>query len=118
CKPRFCQNRRIVAKLRVHEVAKQLGITSREALTKLEEIGEFVSSASSTIEPPVVKRLKAEFADAAPAEKPKPAAKKPKSQAKKPAAPKAEKRAAAEQETKPAAPKPGPKAPTPQEVAS
>jgi len=107
-----------VAKLRVHEVAKQLGITSREALTKLEEIGEFVSSASSTIEPPVVKRLKAEFADAAPAEKPKPAAKKPKSQAKKPAAPKAEKPAAAEQETKPAAPKPGPKAPTPQEVAS
>ena len=107
-----------MAKLRVHEVAKQLGITSREALTKLEEIGEFVSSASSTIEPPVVKRLKAEFADAAPAEKPKPAAKKPKSQAKKPAAPKAEKRAAAEQETKPAAPKPGPKAPTPQEVAS
>ena len=107
-----------MAKLRVHEVAKQLGITSREALTKLEEIGEFVSSASSTIEPPVVKRLKAEFADAAPAEKPKPAAKKPKSQAKKPAAPKAEKPAAAEQETKPAAPKPGPKAPTPQEVAS
>src|SRR5690625_500544 len=104
--------------MRVHSVAKQLGITSREALSKLEEIGEFVSSASSTIEPPVVKRLKAEFADAAPAEKPKPAAKKPKSQAKKPAAPKAEKPAAAEQETKPAAPKPGPKAPTPQEVAS
>ena len=106
-----------MAKLRVHEVAKQLGITSREALTKLEEIGEFVSSASSTIEPPVVKRLKAEFADAAPAEKPKPAAKKPKPQAKKPAAPPAEKPAAA-QETKPAAPKPGPQAPTPQDIAA
>ena len=62
-----------MAKLRVHEVAKQLGITSREALNKLEEMGEFVSSASSTIEPPVVKRLKSEFAEAAPAEKPKPA---------------------------------------------
>src|SRR5699024_12705697 len=59
--------------------------SAREALTKLEEIGEFVSSASSTIEPPVVKRLRAEFAGAAPAEKTKPAAK---SQAKKPAAPK------------------------------
>lgn len=103
-----------MAKLRVHEVAKQLGITSREALSKLEEIGEFVSSASSTIEPPVVKRLKAEFADAAPAEKPKPAAKAaqkpaPKPQPKKPAAPKAEAPAAPEPETKPAAPKPAPK---------
>lgn len=106
-----------MAKLRVHEVAKQLGITSREALNKLEEIGEFVSSASSTIEPPVVKRLKAEFADAAPAEKPKPAAKKPapKPQAKKPAAPKAEEPAAPAKESKPAAPKPGPQAPTPKE---
>ncbi|MDN6638750.1 MAG: translation initiation factor IF-2 N-terminal domain-containing protein, partial [Yaniella sp.] len=64
-----------MAKLRVHEVAKQLGIPSREALSKLEEIGEFVSSASSTIEPPVVKRLRAEFENAAPEEKPKPAAK-------------------------------------------
>ncbi len=87
-----------MAKLRVHEVAKQLGITSREALNKLEEIGEFVSSASSTIEPPVVKRLKAEYADAAPAEKPKPAAKTapkpaPKPQAKKPAAPESEPKA-------------------------
>ncbi|HIW46969.1 MAG TPA: translation initiation factor IF-2 [Candidatus Yaniella excrementigallinarum] len=116
-----------MAKLRVHEVAKQLGITSREALTKLEEIGEFVSSASSTIEPPVVKRLRAEFAGAAPAEKTKPAAK---SQAKKPAAPKkpaepkaaepkaAETEASAEQ-AKPAAPKPGPKAaPKPTEPAA
>ena len=112
-----------MAKLRVHEVAKQLGITSREALNKLEEIGEFVSSASSTIEPPVVKRLKAEFADAAPADKPKPAAKKaaPKPQPKKPAAPKPAQPEAPAKETKPAAPKPAPKAPepkapTPQEV--
>ncbi|HEY4534554.1 MAG TPA: translation initiation factor IF-2 [Enteractinococcus sp.] len=99
-----------MAKLRVHEVAKQLGITSREALNKLEEMGEFVSSASSTIEPPVVKRLKSAFADAAPAEKPKPAAKPaqkpaPKPQAAKPAAPKAEKPAPAPEAPQPAAPK-------------
>src|SRR5690625_7059303 len=96
--------------MRVHSVAKQLGITSREALSKLEEIGEFVSSASSTIEPPVVKRLKSAFADAAPAEKPKPAAKPaqkpaPKPQAAKPAAPKAEKPAPAPEAPQPAAPK-------------
>lgn len=110
-----------MAKLRVHEVAKQLGITSREALTKLEEIGEFVSSASSTIEPPVVKRLRAEFEDAAPAEKPKPApkpqAKKPatKPQEKKPAAAKAEEAKAETKESQPAeAEKPKPAAPKPQ----
>ncbi|HJF15576.1 MAG TPA: translation initiation factor IF-2 [Enteractinococcus helveticum] len=102
-----------MAKLRVHEVAKQLGITSREALNKLEEMGEFVSSASSTIEPPVVKRLKSEFAEAAPAEKPKPAAKKPapKPQAKKPAAPVAEKTEPKAEQPEPAAkPEPAPKA--------
>ena len=114
-----------MAKLRVHEVAKQLGITSREALTKLEEIGEFVSSASSTIEPPVVKRLRAEFADAAPAEKTKPAAKpqakKPATSAapKKPAEPKAAETESSTEQAKPAAPKPGPKAaPKPAEPAA
>lgn len=78
-----------MAKLRVHEVAKQLGITSKEALAKLEDMGEFVSSASSTIEPPVVKRLKAEFKDDASSEdKPKPAQKPaPKKPAAKPSAP-------------------------------
>ncbi|WGH91663.1 translation initiation factor IF-2 [Auritidibacter ignavus] len=78
-----------MAKLRVHEVAKQLGITSKEALAKLEDMGEFVSSASSTIEPPVVKRLKAEFKDdASSEEKPKPAQKPaPKKPAAKPSAP-------------------------------
>ena len=105
-----------MAKLRVHEVAKQLGITSREALNKLEEMGEFVSSASSTIEPPVVKRLRAQFPDDVAAEKSKPAPKaaekKPaaKPQAKKPAAPKSEASATPAGDDKPAAPKPGPKA--------
>ena len=45
-------------KLRVHELAKQLGVTSKELRAKLEEHGEFVKSASSTVEPPVVKKMK------------------------------------------------------------
>ena len=55
-----------MAKVRVHELAKELGITSKEALSTLKDLGEFVSSASSTIEPPVVKKLRAAYADAAP----------------------------------------------------
>ena len=44
-------------KLRVHELAKQLGVTSKELLATLKEEGEFVKTASSTIEPPVVKKM-------------------------------------------------------------
>ena len=47
-----------MAKLRVHELAKELGITSKELLAHLKEHGEFVSSASSTIQPPVVRRMR------------------------------------------------------------
>ncbi|MEA5454586.1 translation initiation factor IF-2 [Sinomonas sp. JGH33] len=47
-----------MAKVRVHELAKELGITSKDALAKLQELGEFVRSASSTIEAPVVKKLR------------------------------------------------------------
>ncbi|MDO4785137.1 MAG: translation initiation factor IF-2 N-terminal domain-containing protein, partial [Propionibacteriaceae bacterium] len=53
-----------MAKPRVHEVAKDLGIESKELLTKLSEMGEYVKSASSTIEPPVVRRLKEMYASA------------------------------------------------------
>ena len=48
-------------KLRVHELAKQLGITSKELLATLKEKGEFVKTASSTIEPPVVKKMRAHY---------------------------------------------------------
>ena len=48
-------------KLRVHELAKQLGVTSKELLATLKEQGEFVKTASSTIEPPVVKKMKAYY---------------------------------------------------------
>jgi len=84
-----------VAKVRVHELAKELGITSKDAVTKLQELGEFVRSASSTIEAPVVRKLRNAFPDAA-------------NKAAAPAAPKAPAPAA---ESRPAAPAPGPAAP-------
>ena len=90
-------------KLRVHELAKQLGVTSKELLATLKEEGEFVKTASSTIEPPVVKKMKAVYeakgaaAGGEKAEKTDKADKAAKPAAKKPAA------------KKPAAKKPAPK---------
>jgi translation initiation factor IF-2 len=55
-----------VAKVRVYELAKELGVESKVLVTKLQDMGEFVRSASSTIEAPVVKKLKEAF-PAAPA---------------------------------------------------
>ncbi|MTA32564.1 MAG: translation initiation factor IF-2 [Actinobacteria bacterium] len=46
----------------MHEIAAELGIDSKRALEKLKEIGEFVKGPSSTIEPPVARKLKAAFA--------------------------------------------------------
>ena len=107
-------------KLRVHELAKKLGVTSKELLATLKEQGEFVKTASSTIESPVVKKMTAYYqekesggkaegdsgAKAAPKPgAPKPAAAKP--AAKKPGAPKPG-------APKPAAKKPGQGAPAAQ----
>ncbi|GIU55083.1 translation initiation factor IF-2 [Arthrobacter sp. NicSoilC12] len=58
-----------MAKVRVHELAKELGITSKDAVTKLQELGEFVRSASSTIEAPVVRKLRNAYPDAPAASK-------------------------------------------------
>ncbi|HEX4058460.1 MAG TPA: translation initiation factor IF-2 [Galbitalea sp.] len=69
-------NRREVAvKPRVHEVAAELGIDSKVALDKLKEMGEYVKGPSSSIEPPVARRLKAalEAAGIKPAAAPAPA---------------------------------------------
>ena len=52
-----------MAKVRVHELAKELGVESKVVLAKLKEMGEFVKSASSTVEPPVVKRFTDQFGD-------------------------------------------------------
>ncbi|QNG35725.1 translation initiation factor IF-2 [Geodermatophilaceae bacterium NBWT11] len=45
-------------KARVHELAKELGVDSKAVLAKLKEQGEFVKSASSTVEAPVARRLR------------------------------------------------------------
>src|ERR1700753_4186443 len=55
------EQRSIVAKVRVYELAKEFGVESKSVMAKLEEMGEFVRSASSTIEAPVVRRLKEAF---------------------------------------------------------
>jgi len=57
-----------VAKVRVYELAKELGLESKELLAKLVEVGEFVRSASSTVEAPVVRKLMDKFPDLMPAE--------------------------------------------------
>ena len=57
-----------MAKVRVYELAKELGLDSKELLTKLQEVGEFVKSASSTVEAPVVRKLMEKFPDMKPAE--------------------------------------------------
>lgn len=96
-----------MAKLRVHELAKELGTTSKNLLGILKEQGEFVKSASSTIEAPVVRRIREQFPKGVEDEK-KPAAKgtkKTTKTTKKAATPKA----AAKKATASSAPKPGPK---------
>ncbi|WAL48322.1 translation initiation factor IF-2 [Rhodococcus pyridinivorans] len=75
----------MAGKARVHELAKELGVTSKELLARLKEQGEFVKSASSTVEPPVARRLRESFgktegdaaAKAAPTPAPKPGAPRP-----------------------------------------
>ena len=46
-----------MAKVRVYELAKEFGVESKVVMAKLQELGEFVRSASSTVEAPVVRRL-------------------------------------------------------------
>ena len=53
--------RRDVSKVRVYELAKELGVESKVIVAKLAELGEFVKSASSTIEPPVARKLRDAF---------------------------------------------------------
>ncbi|VEH73140.1 translation initiation factor IF-2 [Corynebacterium segmentosum] len=119
-------------KLRVHELAKQLGVTSKELLATLKEQGEFVKTASSTIEPPVVKKMRAHYeaqsggdateGKADKAEKAAKPAKPGQGNAKKPAssAPKPGQGAqggAKSAAPKPGAPKPGTQAPKPSDAA-
>ncbi len=59
-----------MAKVRVYELAKELGVESKTLLAHLKEQGEFVRSASSTIEPPVVRKTRESPPAAAKADKP------------------------------------------------
>ncbi|MFE7721715.1 translation initiation factor IF-2 [Nocardia rhizosphaerihabitans] len=89
----------MAGKARVHELAKELGVTSKELLAKLKEQGEFVKSASSTVEAPVARRLRESLASkSAPAADAKPAARPGPSQAARPAA-----------KPTPGGPRPGPR---------
>jgi translation initiation factor IF-2 len=47
-----------MAKVRVWELAKELGLESKDLLTTLNDMGEFVRSASSTLEAPVVRKVR------------------------------------------------------------
>ncbi|MGA7690429.1 MAG: translation initiation factor IF-2 N-terminal domain-containing protein [Jiangellales bacterium] len=87
-----------MAKVRVYELAKELDIDSKDVLKKLNDLGEFVRSASSTVEPPVVKKLRDAMAAEAPAAAKQEAAK----PAGKPSAPKPTGKAAAAPAGKPA----------------
>ncbi len=95
-----------MAKVRVYELAKELGIESKVVMTKLQEMGEFVRSASSTVEAPVVRKLRAEMPAAPPAAAP--AAKKAAASAPVEAAPVAAPPVAPAAE-RPAGPTPGPR---------
>lgn len=59
----------MAGKARVHELAKELGVTSKEVLARLNDQGEFVKSASSTVEAPVARRLRESFGGGKAAEK-------------------------------------------------
>jgi translation initiation factor IF-2 len=112
----------VAGRARVHELAKELGVTSKEVLAKLKEQGEFVKSASSTVEAPVARRLRDAFgggkkadekkSDKAASAPAKPAAAKTDTAAK-PAAPKPDTKEQPATQTpqqdkpKPAVPKPG-----------
>ncbi len=91
----------MAAKPRVHEIAKELGVDSKTAMAKLEEMGEFVKGPSSSVEPPVARRLKAALeadgAKAAAAEEKKPAKAKPAADTPAPKAPVAEAAATADE---------------------
>ena len=97
----------MAGKARVHELAKELGVTSKQLLETLNEQGEFVKSASSTVEAPVARRIRKQFAEKAVQANatPQPASKKTTASAKKPAAkPAAAVKAATDRETLDAAP--------------
>ena len=100
-----------MAKPRVHEVAKEIGVTSKEVLAHLEKIGEAVKSHASTIDEELAARVKSEMSgdgDAKPAPKKEAS---PKTTAKKTTDPKG--KAPAKAEAAPPKKQPAAKTPAP-----
>ncbi|MFJ3664733.1 translation initiation factor IF-2 [Streptomyces sp. NPDC090119] len=108
-----------MAKVRVYELAKEFGVESKVVMAKLQELGEFVRSASSTIEAPVVRKLTDAFEGGSGKSAGKPA---PRKASPKPAAP-APAQAGPSQAARatgdgPSAPKPGAPKPAAQQPAA
>jgi translation initiation factor IF-2 len=57
----------VPGKIRVSALAKELGIPSKQAVEKLNELGEYVKTASSSIEAPAARKLREAYPDAKPA---------------------------------------------------
>ncbi|MEA2461846.1 MAG: translation initiation factor [Actinomycetota bacterium] len=109
-----------MAKPRVHEIAKELGLTSKEVLAHLEKIGETVKSHASTVEEPVAARRRADLSPNGAAATPKKSTAK-KTTAKSPAAKTTASKAASPKTTAgkaPAAKAPAAKAPAPKSAAT
>ncbi|MBV9845420.1 MAG: translation initiation factor IF-2 [Kutzneria sp.] len=114
----------MAGKARVHELAKELGVTSKEVLSKLAEQGEYVKSASSTVEAPVARRLRDAYESASArsdAKSARPQVKQdaPAAQTAAPAPGAAKPAASAQRPSTPGprpGPRPGPKAPAQQET--
>ncbi|MGY3849836.1 translation initiation factor IF-2 [Streptomyces hydrogenans] len=103
-----------MAKVRVYELAKEFGVESKVVMAKLQELGEFVRSASSTIEAPVVRKLTDALqgpGGSAGKTAAKPGAPRKAAPSPKPAAP-------APAAARPAAPKPGAPTPAPKPAAA
>ncbi|MGW0120871.1 translation initiation factor IF-2 [Streptomyces sp. NPDC003327] len=120
-----------MAKVRVYELAKEFGVESKVVMAKLQELGEFVRSASSTIEAPVVRKLtdalqgpggnagKTAAKPGAPRKAaPSPAAPKPAPASPAPSAAQGTSPAPRAEGARPAAPKPGAPTPAPKPAAA
>ncbi|MFF9146468.1 translation initiation factor IF-2 [Streptomyces sp. NPDC014861] len=106
-----------MAKVRVYELAKEFGVESKVVMAKLQELGEFVRSASSTIEAPVVRKLTDALqgpGGSAGKTAAKPGAPRKAAPAPKPGAP----APSPAQAARPAAPKPGAPTPAPKPAAA
>src|ERR1700710_2734079 len=99
--------RPVPGKARVHELAKEFGVDSKTVLATLKEQGEFVKSASSTVEAPVAPRLREALAPLAAPPAPAPQPPVASAPVAPPAAPAAAAPSPAGPAVRPAAPVPG-----------